>query len=86
MPPGWSRRCCSASVVPVRRQGPLVVLSAVEHADDRHCPRSFVYGIGNHGAPFVVGEPKARADVFTCHTTEGEQCQAPFHVATTASV
>jgi len=53
-----------------------VVLSAVEHAEDGNRLRVLVHGIGDHGAPFVVGEPKARTDVFTCRTTEWEQRQS----------
>ena len=70
------------SAVPASRQGLLVVLSAVEHADDGHRSRIFIYGIGDHGAPFVVGEPESRANVLTCHAAEGEHCQAlarPYH-------
>lgn len=53
-----------------------MVLSPVEHADDGHRLRTLVHGIGNHGAPLVVGEPKTGADVFTRYTAQREQRQA----------
>ena len=53
-----------------------MVLSTVEHTDDGHHPRTFVNGIGDCGAPLVVGEAKARSDVFTRYAAQWEQRKA----------
>jgi len=51
------------SVIPTFRQSAFVVLSAMEHADDGDRPGLIVDGVGDHGAPPVVREPQAWADV-----------------------
>ena len=73
------------SVVPALGQKRRVVLSAVEQTDNGYRLRLLVHGIGNHGAPLVMGETKAGADVCPGHATAGKQRQAS-HVSMTASV
>jgi len=45
-----------------RRRRPRWFVDAIA-PDGGNRPRPFVHGVGDHGAP-LVGEPKARADVF----------------------
>lgn len=53
-----------------------MVLTAVEDADDRHDPRSFVHGIGDQSAPLVVGDAKPGSDVFVKHAAQRKECQS----------
>lgn len=47
-----------------------MILAAVEDTDDGHDPRSPVEGIGDQGAPLVMGQAKAGADVFARHAAQ----------------
>ena len=53
-----------------------MILSAVEQADDRHGPCGYVDGIGDQGPALVVGDAKARADVFARHAAQWKERQA----------
>ncbi len=58
------------------RERCVEILSAVEHTDDGHDPRAFVHGIGDQGAPLVMGDAKAGADVFARYAAQREERQA----------
>ena len=65
----------ATSGVPAFRQRAFVVLTTIEHPEDGHRPRVGVRGIGDHGAPLVVGDTQAGADVIARHAAQRKERQ-----------
>ena len=60
----------AGSGVPAFRQRSFEVLAAIEHPEDGDRPRGFIHLVGDHSAPFVVGDAKTGADVFARHAPQ----------------